>query len=269
MLDKTKERWPEMDIKYLVLEEDDFMVCIDSEMVVDWNTNEKFQGHKDETKHNGVLNRMALLESIPIYALHEQIRLSYKRMLGEAIARSLSGDYNNALNILDAAETFITSRNGELARTWYLSASGVTTGLLVLLSLPLWFGRVTVKCMIGEVLFWLMIASIAGAVGAMFSVIMRMGNAKLDCSAGMKLHILESISRIAAGMISALLVGLTIYSGVLLPALAQTGNKRAFIVLAALVAGASERWAPSLIEHVEKRTKVAGLKQQLSGGGNE
>lgn len=255
MLDKTKERWPEMDIQYLVLEADNFMVCIDSELIVDWNTNDQFQGHKDETKHNAVLNRMALLESIPTYSLHDNVRLNYKRMLGEAIARSLSGDYANGLKILDAAEGFISARNGELARAWYLTAGGATTVILVILGLIMWLARSEVKGAVGDILFWLIVAAIAGAVGAMFSIIMRMGKAKLDCSAGMTLHFLESISRIAAGMISAVLIGLAVYADVLLPVLAKAGNRRAFIILAALVAGASERWAPSLIEQVEKRGK--------------
>ena len=209
--DKLKERWPEMDIRFLVLEADTFIVCIDSELDVDWNTNIGFQGLDDETRHHEILNRTALLESLPIYSLPEQIRLSYKRMLGEAIARSLSDDYQNASKALDSAEEFINARNGELARSWYLFAGGEYAFLIVIAGLLLWFGRNEAMGLMGDTLFWLAIAAVAGAVGALFSIIMRMGKSNLDCSAGKRLHQLESVSRITAGMISAIIIALAIY----------------------------------------------------------
>lgn len=258
MDDKVKERWPEMDIRYLVLEESTFIVCIDSELDVDWSTNEGFQGLSDETKHHEILNRTALLESLPIYSLPDQIRLSYKRMLGEAIARSLSNDYPNAIKALESAEGFISARNGELARSWYLSAGGGYTILVTIAGLMFWFNRYAVKEFVGNTLFWLVIATIAGAVGALLSIIMRMGKSNLDCSAGKSLHQLESISRITAGMISAMLIALAIYADFIFTAFAKSSNKQVVIILAALIAGASERWAPSLIKHVEMQGSQTG-----------
>lgn len=253
MNDKVKERWPEMDIRYLVLEEATFIVCIDSELDVDWSTNSGFLGLDDKTRLHEILNRVALLESLPIYSLPEQIRLSYKRMLGEAVARSLSDDYPNAIKALDSAEGFINARNGELARFWYLSAGGGYVIVIALAGLLLWFSRVGAKVLLGDTLFWLTIAAVSGAVGALFSIIMRMGKSNLDCSAGKLLHQLESASRITAGMISAMLIALAVYTDFIFTAFAKTGNKQVVIVLAALIAGASERWAPSLIEHIEKQ----------------
>lgn len=261
MNDKVKERWPEMDIRFLVLEADTFIVCIDSELDVDWSTNDGFQGLNDETRHHEILNRTALLESLPIYSLPEQIRLSYKRMLGEAIARSLSDDYPNAIKALDSAEGFINARNGELARFWYLTAGGAYAIIIAIAGLLLWFGRHEVKGLLGNTLFWLAIAAVAGAVGALFSIIMRMGKSSLDCSAGKGLHQLESVSRITAGMISAMLIALAIYADFIFSAFTKFSNKQIVIVLAALIAGASERWAPSLIEHVEKQGAQTGKRK--------
>lgn len=133
MAEDYKTRWPEMDIEYLILETKEFIVCLDSDLDVDWCTNDKYVDPKDENEklHHAILNRMALLESIPSHELAQKIRVSYKRMLGEAIARSLSGDYDNASKILDSAELFIQGRNGELARSWYLSTGGITTGIIL------------------------------------------------------------------------------------------------------------------------------------------
>jgi len=65
--------------------------------------------------------------NISIYALKEETQQSDKRILCEAIARRLSGDYKNTAKILGEAEEFITAKNGELARSWYLSAGGIFT----------------------------------------------------------------------------------------------------------------------------------------------
>lgn len=262
MLDKTKERWPEMDIAFLVLEEDTFIVCIDSEGFVDWSSNAEFKGHKDEAAHNNILNQMALLESTPIYALKEKIQQSYKRMLGEAIARSLSGDYKNAATILDEAETFISSRNSELARSWYLCTGGILTLVILVVGFFVWQWREEVRQSVGDTLFWLIIASVAGATGALLSIIMRMGKTNLDCSAGKTLHQIESVSRIVAGMISAVLVSLAVYAEVLFPVFSKHGSASPFLILVALIAGASERWAPSIIESMEKQGVISQEKKK-------
>jgi len=247
--------WPGIDVHYLVLATDDFIVFIDPELDVDWMTSKKYdeEGYKDLEAHNYILNRTALLESLPTYDLNPKIRLSYKRMLGEAIARSLRHDYLNAGKILDESEKFIRARNEERARSWYLSTGGAVTLAVLLCGFLIWHERVVVLQIIGETLFWLSIASSAGATGALLSIIMRMGKANLDCSAGKSLHQLESASRIVAGMISAVLASLAVYSGIIFPVFSKHGNDRAFLVLIAMIAGASERWAPSIIENLEKQ----------------
>lgn len=255
MSDNYKDLWPDMDVAYLVLARDDFIVCIDHEDDVDWKTNDNFKGHKDEEAHNATLNRMAILESLPTYDLDKKIRISYKRMLGEAIARSLSGDYANAAKILDDSEAFIKLRNSELTRSWYLTTGISLTCILIIVSGLMWFWRELVQDEMGVSLFWLIIAAIAGAVGALFSIIMRMGKETLDSSAGKRLHQLECVSRIVAGMISAVVVGLAVYSEIIFPVFSKNGNARAFLMLTAMSAGSIERWAPSLIERIAKNDK--------------
>jgi len=262
--DSFKERWPDMDVAYLVFEHDEFIVCIDKDEDVDWETNDKFKGHKDEAANNKILNHMAILECLPIYDLNKKIRMSYKRMLGEAIARSLCNDYVNAAMILNEAETFIMQRNGELARSWYLSTGFFVTCPLVGIGYLTWFWRVRVQEMVGDVVFWLIVVAIAGAVGAFFSIIMRMGNESLDSSAGKWLHQLECASRIGAGMISAVIVGLAVYADIILSAVSKHGNAKAFLALAAISAGAIERWAPSIIDRIAKNDKFAAEKKKVN-----
>ena len=188
----------------------------------------------------------------------ESIRLNFKRMVGEAVARSLDHDYKNADQMLSQAESFISARNDEIARSWYLSSSGITSGLLLIVGLALWLTRDWLKLYLGELPFFVIISSIAGAQGALLSVVLRMGKSTVDVLAGKRIHFLEGVFRIIAGTISASIVSLAVYAGVLLPIFSQIQKQNIAMVLAGLIAGASERLVPSLIEKVqpESRAKI-------------
>ena len=249
-------KWDGMKVKFLIMEADDrFIVCIDEEMDVDWMTGKDFLGHKDEKAFHDILNRMALLESQPTHDLDPKIRLSFKRMLGEAVARGLSDDYINAGKVLEKAKTFVEARKEELARSWYLATGASLTCAILFAGLLVWSVREPIRLTMGDVVFWLIISSIAGGTGAFLSIIMRMGRAAVDISAGKTLHQLECASRIIAGMLSAVLVCLAVYGEVIFPIFRKGANPCAFLAFIAMVAGASERLAPSLIETFEKQGK--------------
>jgi hypothetical protein len=258
---EQSEKWPDMKIAYLVMESDDFIVCIDPSMDVDWMTAGSYPGYKNEAAFHDVLNRMALLESLPNHDLKDKIRLSYKRMLGEAIARSLSHDYVNAVKILDNARQFFDARQGELARSWYLTTSGILTIVIGLIGLLIWYTRTPIRTSIGWLAFWLVMSAVAGAAGAFLSIVMRMGKATLDSAAGKTLHQLECTSRILAGMISAVIVTLAVYSEMIFPVFRKSQHPHAFILLVALVAGASERFAPSIIDTLGKKGNSSITKE--------
>jgi len=263
------ERWPGADVHYLVYESADFIVYIDSDIDMNWETSAKYDetGYKDQVLHNEILNRAALLESIPTYDLDPKIRLSYKRMLCEAVARSLCHDYVNADNILKSAELFVRARNEELARSWYLSAGCKTSIIFISLGILLWLNRVSVRGEIGDFPFLLAVGSIGGAAGALLSIIMRMGNANLDSSAGKGLHQLESMSRIFAGVISASAVILGVHADIIFPMFAKSAKQSAIMVLVGIVAGASERLAPSLIQSVEGKQQEKKPQPKKPAGG--
>ncbi|MBF0550436.1 MAG: hypothetical protein HQK60_07865 [Deltaproteobacteria bacterium] len=259
-----EKQWPGLDIKHLVISTDSFIVWVDPELDVDWATNDSFDkdGPKDEAAHHQILNRAASIECIPIEHISETVRLSFKRMLGEGIARSLEHDYENAKKMLDSAEAFIQARNGELARSWYLSGSFRTAGLAIIAGLVLWLIRDYAVPFLGQTLFDLMIASVAGATGALLSVIMRMGDATLDSAAGRNMHLLESASRIVAGMISAIVVASAIKADLIFPIFSKLSCPQVAIVLAGLVAGSSERLAPSIIRKIESKTEDTDKKPE-------
>jgi len=100
-----KSRWPDVDVKYLVISTDDYIVCLDNDLDVDWKTSDEYDesGHNDEVEFNKILNNVALFESRPQHHLNNENKKSFRRMLGEAVARALAHDYKSAESILDQA----------------------------------------------------------------------------------------------------------------------------------------------------------------------
>jgi hypothetical protein len=100
----------------LIVQDDDVLVYFDQDLFVEWDY--------DETKipegegWPGVFNRVSLLEAFQIDGLSSEIRKSFRRMIGEAVARLLiSRDVNAANQVLDKAEDYVNARNLELARS--------------------------------------------------------------------------------------------------------------------------------------------------------
>lgn len=246
-------KWPDLKIKYLVFASHDFIVFIDDENDVDWQTSDKFDSgfNGDEEKHNAVLNRLAKLESTPYYDLEEKLVINFKRQLGEALVRSFSRDFVNANQMLDLARDFISNRNAQKSRYLYLKASGLTTATVLVLATVSWITRVELIKSIGEMAFLLLVTAFAGALGALLSIILRLGKTEIDHHASKELHYLEGSSRIIAGMISGLLIGLCIQSGLILSAFEGLETNQITMTLGALIAGSSERLAPSIIKKLD------------------
>ena len=258
--DETK--WPGLDVKRLILETDGFIVFIDNDTDVDWRTTNQYdEGAKVESGDlNDILNRAAILECIPNDQHGETIRMNFKRMIGEGVARALDNDHQNATKILDKAESYITDRNIETARFWQLTTSTICGVCFALIGVCLWSLRNLLFPVWGETAFFLLFSAVAGAVGANLSFIFRIGNAKITSEAIRRLHILEALSRIFGGAISGVAISLLVNLGILVPLFKNVGNMPLAMLGAGLIAGASERWVPSLIVKIENSAETAKEK---------
>jgi hypothetical protein len=256
LLSVTKEKrgdyadnWRHIKHAYLIHADEHFIVFIDRDQDIDWETSPEYdaKGHQDEYKHNAILNDAAVLEATPCDGVRADMKLQFKRLVGEAIVRSLDHDYVSAEKMLTAARKYISSRSQETSRLWYLSASATVTALFVLLGCVLWFWRADLIRILGFNVFWLAMAAVAGSLGALLSVVGRAGNLKFDCSAGRTLHYLEAASRIGAGALSGVIVALAVHTDVILSPLSRGGKMTAIMILAAVASGAAERLATSII----------------------
>ena len=170
--------------------------------------------------------------------------------LGEGIARGLQNDFKGAQLILNSAEEYLKARSEETSRFWYLSGSACMAFPFAMIALLIWLGRAWFRAQIGQYAFLEILCICAGALGALLSVITRTGKQRFDCSAGMRLHYLEAASRIWAGAISGVLVGLAVHSQIVFTAFTHAGNLASVMILAALTSGVSERLSVSIIANL-------------------
>jgi hypothetical protein len=258
-------QWAHVERSHLILSTKEFIVVIDKAGRLDYETSQAYDElqRADEKEHGFILAQASRLEESPSECLTPAMQLSFKRLIGEAMAFSLGDDYDNARKMLDAAAVYLLDRSEETSRRWYLTASTCMTVPFVLAGLVTWSARFCVIALWGATALWLLLGTVAGSLGALLSVIWRSGTLRFDCSAGKKLHLLEGSSRIWAGALSGLLVALAVRYGIILAPLSHGTALHGVMLLAAFAAGAGERLATSIISEVDS-TVVTVLSEKNS-----
>ena len=259
------DKWGHIKYTYLILADEHFIVFLDESGDIDWETSQEYDeaGHKDDHKHNAIMNDAVLLEATPCDGVRADMKQHFKRMIGESIVRSLDGDYSSAGTMLAAASHYIAARSLETSRLWYLSASAVFTLPFVLMGCVLWLWRTEIIPILGAAVFWLTMSAVVGSLGALLSVATRAGQLKFDTSAGRTLHFMEAASRIWTGALSGVVVALAVRAEVILAPMSRGDKMTAIMILAAFAGGTAERLATSIISKFSAPdTKVAHEEKQ-------
>lgn len=247
--------WPDLPIKYLIIASKKYIVFLDEENDLDWQTTEEFDNRplttEEKKEYNQVKNDIDSSESIPLNYLDEKVVISFKKQVGEALIRAFECDFDNARKMIKLAQEYILKRSIEQSRYMFLISCGSTSFISISFFILFWLFRNFLLPITGESVFYVALSSLIGALGALLSVILRMGKAHLDYNASKKLHYLEGSSRIIAGIISALIVSLCIKTQVLLPIFTKIESANIAMILGGLIAGSSERFAPSIINKLD------------------
>lgn len=253
-----EKTWPGLPIKYLILSCKDYIVFLDHENDLDWATTDGFETRKisiEEKKgYYSAKNEIDSAESSPVSHLDEKVIICYKRQLGEALIRAFEGDYENAKKMVVLAKEYIFKRSVEQSRFLFLVSCGYTTSIALAILIFFWLMRDFLIPSFGSTVFYTIVSALMGSFGALLSVILRMGKLSLDFNASKQLHYLEGSSRIIAGVISALIITLCIQTGILLPTFGKIQTIHVAMILGGLIAGASERFAPSIINKLDGLT---------------
>lgn len=253
------KKWPDLPVQQLIYfrdhpEDGAYIVFIDYEGDLDWRRDDMAEAFTKKQNYDchlsEVQNEVSVLEPL-VHHWPRDVKFSAKRILGEALARVFRCDHDNALKVLAKGKKFIKDKSREVSRYWTLQACTAAAILALGLGLAAIWKSEALKELFGQIPFVLFLAACAGAIGALLSVILRLGNLAFDSTAERRLHYAEGVTRIMAGGISGVLVGALVKVGIILPVFAQSGMATTAMCAAALIAGASERLVPTIIAKVE------------------
>jgi hypothetical protein len=263
---KLDPPWGHVSYTTLVVSTKDYVLYIDTIHELQWETTPAYDRTSvkhtkfDVAQRNSILSDAAVLEATVRDDFALDVRRELYCLIGNAIACSFEFDYVGAQKAIGNARHYLNERSKEISRFWYLSASFVTALIFIVVGCIAWIARTGVEGLVGPTLMWVGFAAVAGAVGALLSVILRSGKLNFDSSAGKPLHYLEAASRISAGALSGILASLAVKADLLLSAFSHS-KSNSVIMLVAFVAGSSERLATSIIskfESAEPAKKVGG-----------
>lgn len=261
-------------IHFLIYHQNDspegkFIVFVDHEYDLDWECDQKFGALIDASplkeSVRKILNGVALLEPIA-HNWPNDLKLSAKRLLGEAIVSVLLADVKGAEAVLENARIFFRNKSKQVSRFWTLQSCLVTGGLAALVGINEAIARTQIIGYIGRTPFLLSLCFCAGCIGAVLFVVLRLGKQpNANSSAERHLHYLEGIARIVGGGIAGVLVGGMVKMGLILPVFGQSGMESLAMCAAVMLAGASERLAAGIITKVENNEP---LKQENQNADN-
>ncbi len=197
------------------------------------------------------LNAIALLEPIA-HNWPDDLKLSAKRLLGEAIVSELEGDGVGANTAIANAHAYFKHKSTQVSRYWTLQACLATGGLMALLGIIAALLRIRLGEALGQLPFLLALCFCAGCIGAVLFVVLRLGKQPhVDSTAERHLHYMEGAARIIGGGIAGILVGGMVKLGLVLPIFGKAGEETLAMCAAAMLAGASEHLAVGIITKVE------------------
>lgn len=250
----------ESEVNYLIYRRDHprdgkLVVYVDHELDLDWECDDKAGKVVDTAplSHSvrKILNGIAAIEPIA-HSWPKDLKLTSKRLLGEALASVLRDDFEGAEIALDNAKRFVRAKSKQVSRYWTLQGCFAFGGMAALAGLTEIVFRSSILESIGRTPFLLSLCFWAGCVGALLFVVMRFGSQpKVDSTAEKHLHYLESLARIVGGGVAGVLIGGMVKLGLILPVFDQAGMEALAMCITAMIAGASERLAAGVITKAE------------------
>lgn len=257
-------RWPELAVKTLVYyrhhpTDGCYIVFLDWANDIDWNRDDKSEKCTHDRNHDKnvseILNMVSMLEP-KVDNWPRDLKVAVKRILGEAIARAFRCEGEAAKIAISNAENLIKTKSQEVSRYWTLKACGFSGLIAAISAIMILIWRNEVEDIIGKTVCLLLIAACCGGIGALLSVISRLGALKFDTSAERRLHYAEGHARIVAGGISGVLVAALVKIGIILPVFIESNSFALAMCTAAMLGGASERFVPAIIAKVENDKSI-------------
>lgn len=264
---KAGEVDPELNkkIRRVIIQHDDFLVYLDEDLEAQWHV-----ADTRDTPHFGkVLNAVAdvalrsefLRNEKNEVATFERIRL----LTCEAIARVIDDmDESAAWYAIERANDVIAQKGAAFSRAWYyLPAQQFAAGLFAF-ALFVWVSRrvgFPWDSLVGRTALELLFCAVAGAVGALVSILTRVHHIKLDVMSGKAAHHIEACGRIFVGMTAATSFCLAMKTG-WVSILHGDTHSVTFLALLGLICGASERLVPNFLSKFDPAGALSDISFQ-------
>ena len=164
------------------------MVFIDIAGDLDWICNDDHSREKLSQRASTLIARVQSIEAMPCKHLREREWMSFKRVLGAAMVSAFQESYDDSIELMNQAKTYIEQRIPECSRLWTLWSA--TIGM-VLCGLVFYLLRDNL----------LAVPFMFGVLGAYVSIVRHAGMRSVDSSAGTLLHVTEVSVRLLIGAI--------------------------------------------------------------------
>jgi hypothetical protein len=235
----------------LIDTEDNYIVYVDSDFYVQWSIISAKYG-KVPSSFGAIANRLRQLETLSRTSLHKSQIITFSGFLAESMARIIGDkDEAKAHEVLGMAEAYLFARSAENARAWYVCGAAVTALPTFLIACTLWLLKSHAVIFLGNNAFEIILGSLLGGIGALFSILSRAEKIQMDPTAGSLIHYIESASRILVGNIGALLIALAVKANIFLGFTKATDYSFALLLVICICAGASERFVSGFIKRIE------------------
>ena len=170
-----------------------------------------------------------------------------KRLIGQGVIAMLGGSARlEAESVFTTAQQFIESRAKETSRLWFFLPFIILAVFSALGVLIFAFNHCTRP-------FWSAVTcSLAGGLGAFLSrCLADRSLLPCDANAGRRTHVLEAFLRWAVGLGGGVVIWLMVHGQILLQGLDAKASAPVALLLLALLAGASERFLPTMLNRFD------------------
>lgn len=251
-------------IIYIVYSTRDFIVSIDSEMNLNWQTGNSYENYAPD--FGEVLGSCELTEAlIDRIFLSKKDKFAYKKMLGSVIARLLDDkDSISARKILAIVDQRINEHGKEQVRMtyiYYAIATVLVVGI-ILTAIVLNKENLFVN---GLDTYKVILCTLLGGIGAFITTFARFKSYTGSLVAGLGIHRLDGFLRVFYGLVAGLIMILGIKANTIMGFANgdnENNNGPWIYYFFAMIAGASEILIPNLIAKSEGELGIKKLEEQ-------
>ena len=244
-------------ISYLIQSREGmYIVYLDIEDDLDWSITDKEEKILDGEKFWKLMAIVNSMQNRPcVIQLDKKKKRQYNCLLGTALILAIERREEEFEKCIKEAEKYIEEREYEITRKWNAEICCVTfivISLLYSLDRGILNNDSQINCL--NFLWY-------GAIGVLFSVLQHNAYINASCTAGKTLLICEVISKYIVGMISSFIVIYAFKTGIFMTGFVAEKHEKDFMLLLGIVAGFSERLAPSLIGKIEGKEGTTDEKE--------